>query len=190
MSISSQHDGGPIIFTALFVFIASQADHISALGAGYDQIDVQACTKHKIYVSNTPGAVDDATADNGVFLIIGALRNFNASLLSLRKGQWRGNKPPPLGHDPEGKTLGILGMGGIGKNIARKMQAFGMKIIYHNRRKLEPQQEGGASYVGFEELLKQSDVLSLNLPLNVSIPTLPHPVPLPLQVIPKTSIDF
>lgn len=137
-------------------------------GAGYDQIDVPACTKHKIHVSNVPGAVDNATADNAVFLIIGALRNFNASILNLRKGQWRGNTPPPLGHDPEGKVLGILGMGGIGKNIARKMQAFGMKIIYHNRRKLEPEEEGGASYVGFEELLKQSDVLSLNLPLNVS----------------------
>ena len=65
-------------------------------------------------------------------------------------------------------------MGGIGKNMARKMQAFGMKVIYHNRRRLEPAEEGGASYVGFEELLKSSDVLSLNLPLNVSLPS-PRP---------------
>ena len=123
-----------------------------------------------------PGAVDDCTADNAVFLILGALRNFNGPLLNLRKGQFRGTKPPPLGHDPEGKTLGILGMGGIGKNIARKMQVFGMKIIYHNQRRLEPTEEGGASYVSFEELLKQSDVLSLNLPLNVSRdpPKVPH----------------
>ena len=62
-------------------------------------------------------------------------------------------------------------MGGIGRNIARKMQAFRMKIIYHNRRKLEPAEEGGAGYVSFEQLLKESDVLSLNLPLNVSDPT-------------------
>ena len=87
-----------------------------------DQIDIPACTKHNIHVSNVPGAVDDATADNAVFLIIGALRNFNYPLLSLRKGKWRGNSPP-LGHDPEGKALGILGMGGIGRNMARKMQA-------------------------------------------------------------------
>ena len=137
-------------------------------GAGYDQIDVPACSKRKIYVSNTPGAVDDATADNAVFLIIGTLRNFNGPLLSLRKGQWRGPKPPPIGHDPQGRTLGILGMGGIGRNVARKMQVFGMKIIYYNRRRLEPAEEGGARYVSFEELLGQSDVLSLNLPLNVS----------------------
>ena len=142
-------------------------------GAGYDQIDIPPCSAHNIHVSNVPGAVDDATADNAVFLILGALRNFNPALLNLRKGQWRGTHPPPLGHDPQGKTLGILGMGGIGKNMARKMQAFGMKVIYYNRRKLEPAEEGGAGYVSFEELLKKSDVLSLNLPLNVSLPSLP-----------------
>lgn len=89
-------------------------------------------------------------------------------MLNLRDGKWRGHPPPPLGHDPEGKTLGILGMGGIGKNMKKKAEAFGMKTIYYNRNKLSEEAAGGAEYVSFDELLARSDVLSLNLPLNVS----------------------
>lgn len=88
-------------------------------------------------------------------------------MLALREGKWRGSPPPALGHDPQGKVLGILGMGGIGRNLKTKMEVFGMTTIYHNRKKLPEDQAGGAEYVSFEELLAQSDVLSLNLPLNV-----------------------
>ncbi|EKG17591.1 D-isomer specific 2-hydroxyacid dehydrogenase NAD-binding protein [Macrophomina phaseolina MS6] len=96
--------------------------------------------------------------------------------MALRAGQWRGNPPPPLGHDPEGKVLGILGMGGIGRNLKRKVEVFGMKVIYHNRRKLSEEQSGGAEYVSFDDLLARSDVLSLNLPLNTHrIPVAPPP---------------
>lgn len=139
-------------------------------GAGYDQVDVHACSARDppIKVSNVPTAVDDATADTNMFLILGALRGFNTSMFALRESKWKGHPPPPLGHDPEGKTLGILGMGGIGRNLKKKAEAFGMKVVYHNRRQLSDELSGGAPYVGFEELLKTSDVLSLNLPLNVS----------------------
>jgi lactate dehydrogenase-like 2-hydroxyacid dehydrogenase len=112
--------------------------------------------------------VDDATADVNMFLIIGTLRGFNAGMLSLREGNWRGHPLPPLGHDPQGKTLGILGMGGIGRNLKKKAEAFGMKTIYHNRTQLSEDLADGAGYVCFDELLARSDVLSLNLPLNVS----------------------
>lgn len=138
------------------------------LGAGYDQIDVQSCTNRGIKVSNTPVAADDATADTNMFLILGALRRFNAPMLSLREGNWRGNPLAPLGRDPEGKTLGILGMGGIGRNLKKKAEAFSMRVIYHNREKLSEEVAGGAEYVSFEKLLSTSDVISLNLPLNVS----------------------
>ncbi|KAK2799621.1 hypothetical protein FQN51_006753 [Onygenales sp. PD_10] len=142
--------------------------YLAHCGAGYDQIDVHACSARNppLLVSNVPTAVDDATADVNMFLIIGALRNFNTSMLALREGKWKGNPAPPLGHDPEGKVLGILGMGGIGRNLKKKAEAFGMRVIYHNRRKLEEELAGGAEYVGFEELLARSDVISLNLPLN------------------------
>lgn len=140
-------------------------------GAGYDQIDIPSCTARSILVSNTPSAVDDATADLNIFLILGALRNLPASMAALRAGQWRGNPPPALGHDPQGKVLGILGMGGIGRNVARKAQVFGMRVRYYNRTRLseEVEREIGAEYVDFERLLSESDVLSLNLPLNVSV---------------------
>jgi len=117
-------------------------------------------------VSNVPTAVDDATADTAIFLMLGALRNFNTSMHALRRGEWRGKPAPTLGHDPQGKVLGILGMGGIGRNMSKKAAVFGMTTIYHNRRKLDDEKAGGAEYVSFEELLKKSDVLSLNLPLN------------------------
>ncbi|KAL2840581.1 D-isomer specific 2-hydroxyacid dehydrogenase [Aspergillus pseudoustus] len=137
-------------------------------GAGYDQVDVHACTARTplLRVSNVPTAVDDATADVNMFLIIGALRNFNYGMHHLRQGFFKGSPLPRLGHDPENKVLGILGMGGIGRNLKKKAEAFGMKVVYHNRRQLSEELAGGAKYVTFDELLSGSDVISLNLPLN------------------------
>lgn len=139
------------------------------IGAGYDNIQVSACTARSILVSNCPNVVDDATADTAIFLILAALRGFNNGIMAIRNGTWRGAvPPPPLGHDPQGKVLGILGMGGIGRNLKKKAEIFGMSVIYHNRKQLDVEQADGAEYVRFEELLARSDVLSLNLPLNVS----------------------
>ncbi|KAF2469410.1 uncharacterized protein BDR25DRAFT_343770 [Lindgomyces ingoldianus] len=135
-------------------------------GAGYDNIDVAACTKRGISVSSTPVAVNDATADVALFLLLGALRKVTPSFMAVKEGNWRGDFS--LGHDPKNKVLGILGMGGIGSAVARRAKAFGMNIQYHNRRQLPLGEEEGAKYVSFDELLKTSDVLSLNLSLNAS----------------------
>lgn len=88
-------------------------------------------------------------------------------MFALRDGHWRGVDPPPLGHDPQNKVLGILGMGGIGRNLMKKAAVFGMSTQYYNRTKLSDELSGGAKYVTFDELLATSDVLSLNLPLKV-----------------------
>lgn len=150
--------------------LPSSLRFLAHCGAGYDQVDVQACSARNppIRVSNTPTAVDDATADVNMFLIIGALRNFNTGMVGLREGKWRGQPAPVLGHDPQHKVLGVLGMGGIGQNLKKKAEAFGMKVIYHNRRQLSDELADGAQYATFDELLSTSDVISLNLPLNVS----------------------
>ena len=107
-----------------------------------------------------------------MFLILGALRGFNAGMMALREKAWRGRPPASLGHEPKDKVLGILGMGGIGRNVRDKAQAFGMKVQYFNRQPLKPDLAGDAKYVDFEELLRTSDVISLNLPLNVQLPLL------------------
>ncbi|KAK4056795.1 hypothetical protein OIO90_002044 [Microbotryomycetes sp. JL221] len=134
-------------------------------GAGYDQIDVSACTERKIQVSNVPTVVDDATADTALFLLLGTIREFGLAQQNLRQGQF--NTGLQLSHDPKGLVLGVLGLGGIGRAFAKRCQALGMKVQYHNRHRLSPELEQGAIYVdNKDKLLQTSDVVSLNLPLN------------------------
>ncbi|KAJ5217287.1 glyoxylate reductase [Penicillium chermesinum] len=139
--------------------LPSSLKFIAHCGAGYDQIDVHACKARDppIRVSNVPTAVNDATADVNMFLILGALRNFNTGMHALREGKWRGQPPATLGHDPEGKVLGILGMGGIGRNLKKKAEAFGMKVIYHNRMATDQAKKHTYHIIGAAEFAKMKD---------------------------------
>ncbi|KAK9382733.1 D-isomer specific 2-hydroxyacid dehydrogenase [Kockiozyma suomiensis] len=168
VAIFHTHGAGPgnDVDTAMIDAFPSTLKYICHHGAGYDMIDVHACAAKGIKVSNTPGSVDDATADVNIFLILSALRNFNQALVGLRRGEW--NSTTPLAHDPEQKVLGILGMGGIGRALKKRAEAFDMKVIYHNRKQLSEELSAGAEYTTFDELLARSDVISLNLPLNAS----------------------
>lgn len=144
---------------------------ISHTGAGYDQVDAIACRDLGLQLSNVPGAVDDSTADTNVFLILACMRNFQLGHENLMKGKWpEDNKSAgtPYGHSLQGKTVGILGMGGIGRTIRDRLQGFGFKkIIYYNRTRLDPDLELGAEYCPtLDELVMESDIISVNIPLN------------------------
>jgi glyoxylate reductase len=137
-------------------------------GAGFDQIDIAACTARGIGVSTTPGAVNAGTANVAIYLILSALRATWIPESELRAGRWRG--ATPLGRDPDSMTLGILGMGGIGRTTAKRAVAFGFKIQYSNEfpakgLKEELGVDYEPAYVTTAELLRTSDVISIHVPL-------------------------
>ncbi|KAF9268695.1 hypothetical protein L218DRAFT_892100 [Marasmius fiardii PR-910] len=133
-------------------------------GAGYDQIDVLACKARGIFVSNTPGAVDDATATTALYLLISTIRNYSIAERTLRQGKWN-PWVAPRSHDLEGRTLAILGLGGIGMRLAEYAHAFPMRIIYHSRHKNPAAPEWCEYFENVEEMLAQADVLSVHVPL-------------------------
>ncbi|RCH87044.1 hypothetical protein CU098_009486, partial [Rhizopus stolonifer] len=143
--------------------------YIVYLGAGYDSINVEACAKRQIMVSHTPLAVDDATADIAAILILNCCRNVMAASENLRQGRWRNGVR--MGIDPQNKVLGIIGAGGIGRTLAKRMSGFDLKKVqYYNRSRLseELEKEYNLHYVDFETLLKTSDIISVHCPLNAS----------------------
>lgn len=135
-------------------------------GAGYDQIDVDACKARNITVTYAPDPVTNATADLAIFLLLGALRQLNPALNSLRRGNFKTGVD--FGHDPQGKTLGILGMGRIGKAVVERALPFGLRPIYHNRSQLSEEEAGGVKYVSFDQLISESDIISIHVPLSKS----------------------
>ncbi|SNX82777.1 related to 2-hydroxyacid dehydrogenase [Melanopsichium pennsylvanicum] len=141
-------------------------------GAGYDQLDIQALSQKGIQASNVPSAVDDATSDVALYLLLGALRRFPMAKAQMKEGNFNSAFPFLDARDPRGKTLGVVGAGGIGRAFAHKAShALGMKVIYHNRNRLSPDVEsqaakGGMQYIEtLNQLLAQSDVVSLHCPL-------------------------
>jgi len=120
-----------------------------------------------ITVSNTPAAVDDATATTALYLMISAFRHFSEGERSLRAGHWKSDISASLTHDLTGKTLAILGLGGIGFRLAELAHAFPMRVVYHSRKKVEGAPDW-CEYFGRErmdEFLSLADVLSVHVPL-------------------------
>jgi phosphoglycerate dehydrogenase-like enzyme len=119
-------------------------------------------------VSNTPRANEDATATATLYLLLSCLRHFSMAERSLRSGTWKTTYNAAQIHDVTGRTLGILGLGGIGLRFAHLAHAFPMRIIYFSRRKAESVPDWCEYVSSVEELCKQADVLSLHVPLNQS----------------------
>jgi glyoxylate reductase len=140
---------------------------IANMAVGYDNVDVRAAGERNIVVINTPGVLDETTADVAFMLLLAAARRLGEGERLLRAGRWEWWGPKQLmGRDVWGKTLGIVGFGRIGQSVARRAQGFGMEILYYNRsRKEEAEREFGASYLGLDELLETADFVSIHTPL-------------------------
>lgn len=146
---------------------APQLKVVANIAVGYNNIDVPACSARGIKVTNTPGVLDDSTADLAFALMLATARRITEVESYIRKGEWTGWRLKQwLGVDVHHATLGILGMGRIGRAIARRAAGFDMRVIYHNRNRVtaEIEQRLNATYASMDELLGESDFVILQMP--------------------------
>ena len=140
---------------------------VANMAVGYDNVDVDAARDRRIVVTNTPGVLDETTADVTFMLLLAAARRLGEGERLLRAGRWEWWGPKQLmGQDVWGKRLGIIGFGRIGQSVARRGKGFGMEILYHNRsRKPDAEQELDARRLDLDELLETADFVSVHTPL-------------------------
>jgi len=144
-----------------------QLQVVSNVAVGYDNIVVADCTARNVRATNTPGVLTEATADIAFGLILMATRRLGEGERLIRSGTpWKWGMFFLLGSSLQGKTLGVVGMGGIGQATARRAKAFGMEVVYQSRSEIDPAiaAELGARRVELDELLAISDVVSLHCP--------------------------
>jgi glyoxylate reductase len=139
---------------------------ICNVAVGFDNVDLAACARRGIVVTNTPGVLDDATADIAFGLILAATRRLGEGERLIRAGKpWEWGMGFMLGHDLRGARLGIVGLGGIGSRVAHRARAFGMEIAYSSRNESPHAADLEATRLDLDELLATSDVVSLHTPL-------------------------
>ena len=140
---------------------------IANYGAGVDHIDVTSARERGVLVSNTPGVLTEDTADMTMGLIIAVTRRLNEGLAAMQGGTWEGWSPTAfLGGRIRGRKLGILGMGRIGRAVARRADAFGMEVHYHNRTRLRPEIEAELKatwWDSLDQMLARVDVVSVHV---------------------------
>jgi len=141
---------------------------ISTFSVGFDHIDIEYAKKKKIKIGYTPNILTNATADLTMGLIFDLLRRITEGDRIVRKGNWKVIYGPYdyVGTDLQGKTLGILGLGRIGKAVVKRAKPFGMKFLYHNRKRLSKNKENllNVKFVSSNELFKKSDIVSIHVP--------------------------
>ena len=142
---------------------------IAQVGVGYDNISIKSAKEKKIKVTNTPNVLNEAVAETTILLILAASRRIGEAYNLVRADNWKNQKPDltkfMIGNSVTGKTLGIIGMGRIGRMAAKCAKAFGMKIIYYNRNKLSNDLEDGAKYFSdIKTMLPECDFVSIHTP--------------------------
>ena len=150
-----------------FLDAAPNVRIVANVAVGYNNIDAPACAARGVAVTNTPDVLTDATADLAMALTLMITRRLGEGERLIRSGApWKWGMFMMLGSGLQGRRLGIVGMGAIGEAFARRAKAFGMSVVYHNRRAVDAATEAalGAELVGLHELLETSDVVSLNCP--------------------------
>lgn len=159
-------DPSVAIDDALLEAAGPQLRVVANFAVGFDHVDLEACRRHGVMVTNTPDVLTNATAELALALTLAAARRTSEAEADLRRGRWSGPEPDAyLGLELSGATFGIVGMGRIGCRYAELVRAMAGKILYASRRpKQEVERELGAERVGFDELLRRADVVSLHVP--------------------------
>jgi glyoxylate/hydroxypyruvate/2-ketogluconate reductase len=140
---------------------------VANIAVGYNNIDLPACTARGVMATNTPGVLDDSTADLAWALMLAAARRITEVERYIRQGEWKGWRLKQwLGIDVHHATLGIVGMGRIGQVIAKRASGFDMQVIYHNRKRIDAgiEQRLNATYASLDDLLERSDFVVLQVP--------------------------
>ena len=157
--------GGNKFDKAIIDQLSSSVKIIANYAVGYNNVDVDAAKQRGIVVTNTPEVLTDATADISILLLLGASRRAYEGRKHAETQSWNWSTNFLMGKQMSNKKLGILGMGRIGRAVAQRARGFGMEIHYHNRSKLSPDLELGATYHdNIKSLFSQSDFLSINCP--------------------------
>ncbi|MBB5214169.1 2-hydroxyacid dehydrogenase [Parapusillimonas granuli] len=164
ITVTNRIDGG------LAAALPASVKALCTYSVGTDHLDLDALRAKGIAVFSTPDVLNESCADTAMLLMLGAARRVIEGIGLIRQGTWTGWSPLQLiGHDVWGKRLGILGMGRIGRAIARRARGFGMQVHYHNRSRLAPDAEVGAHYhESLESLAGHSDFLCIACPANAS----------------------
>ena len=157
--------GGNKFDKAIIDQLSSSVKIIANYAVGYNNVDVDAAKQKGIVVTNTPEVLTDATADISILLLLGASRRAYEGRKHAETQSWNWSTNFLMGKQMSNKRLGILGLGRIGRAVAQRARGFGMEIHYHNRSKLSPDLELGATYHdNIKSLFSQSDFLSINCP--------------------------
>jgi lactate dehydrogenase-like 2-hydroxyacid dehydrogenase len=149
----------------LLTAAGTQLKVVSQMAVGYDNIDVTACTRRGIPVGNTPGVLNEATADLTMALLLGTARQLVRAAEAVKAGKWRTWEPMGYtGPDVYGSTVGIIGLGRIGLAVARRLQGFNVRLLYYSRRPSPHAAEVDATLVDLDTLLAESDFVTLHSP--------------------------